>query len=222
MKRRDMMTSLIAGVVLPGGLLAQTDGQDSEAFMRQQMVLNGYSDSSRVIEMQLGFDTAPVTLALYASFTCPHCANFHNGPLAQLRRDYVATGKVRIVYRDVFVDRPGLWASMLARCTGPDRFFDAADLLYHNQSVWSGAEIPETLGYFSEIGVRAGMTDADLEACYENTGLAENLVAWSDKNRRVDNVTSTPTLIIDGVKHPNMGYADLVDVVEGALAKKGQ
>lgn len=221
MHRRNMMLSLASAFATPGVLAAQAiDETALDDVAREQLVLNGFSTSTEIIEMVLGFDEAPVTLELYASFTCPHCANFHNDVLAQLRRDYVATGRVRVIYRDVFLDRPGLWASMMARCAGPDRFYDAADLLYHNQSVWSRGETPQILGFLAEIGSRVGMSDADLEACYTNAAMAENLVAWSDEHRREDNITSTPTLIIDGDMYPNMAYDDLKDAVDRALAKR--
>ncbi|WP_386629588.1 thioredoxin domain-containing protein [Sulfitobacter geojensis] len=55
-------------------------------------------------------------LSEYASFTCPHCAAFHSGPFKQLKADFIDTGKIKFIYREVYFDRPGLWASMIARC----------------------------------------------------------------------------------------------------------
>ena len=69
-----------------------------------------------ITEMALGPEDASVTVMEYASFTCPHCANFHKGPFKQLKADYIDTGKVRFVYRDVYFDRFGLWASMVETC----------------------------------------------------------------------------------------------------------
>ena len=48
---------------------------------------------------------------------------FHDGPFKELKANYIDTGKVRFVYREVYFDRFGLWASMVARCGGPERYF---------------------------------------------------------------------------------------------------
>ena len=64
----------------------------------------------------LGDPKAPITLIEYASFTCPHCANFHAKNFAKLKSEYIDTGKVNFTYREVYFDRYGLWAAMIARC----------------------------------------------------------------------------------------------------------
>ena len=86
-------------------------------------------DTSTIMEMTQGNPDAPVTVIEYASFTCPHCASFHKEQFKQLKADYIDTGKIHFIYRDVFFDRFGLWASMIARCGGQDRFFGIADMI---------------------------------------------------------------------------------------------
>ena len=81
-----------------------------------------------VTEMVLGEADAPVEIIEYASYTCPHCANFHQSTFKQLKKDYIDTGKVRFVFREVYFDKYGMWASLLARCSGPERFFGVTDL----------------------------------------------------------------------------------------------
>ena len=95
-------------------------------------------DTSTIQEMTLGDPDAPVTMIEYASFTCPHCADFHANQFKKLKKDYIATGKVHFIYRDVYFDRFGLWASMVARCGGEDRFFGITDMIYAQQKEWIG------------------------------------------------------------------------------------
>ena len=83
-------------------------------------------ETRELVEMSLGADDAPVTLIEYASLTCPHCANFHKTVLPQLKSDYIDTGKVRLIYREVYFDRPSLWAAMIARCAGRGPVFRRA------------------------------------------------------------------------------------------------
>ena len=67
--------------------------------------------SSIIIEdMVLGDPNAPVTIIEYASFTCPHCKNFHEGTFKKLKKNYIDEGKVKFILRDVYFDRYGqLW-----------------------------------------------------------------------------------------------------------------
>lgn len=175
-------------------------------------------DTSGIVEMTLGADDAPVTVIEYASFTCPHCATFHNGPLQQMKAEFVDAGKVRFVYRDVYFDRFGLWASMVARCD-TSKFFGVTDLLYQQQSEWIAggndpAQIAENL---RRIGRVAGLDNDQLEACLADNDNAQALVAWYQTNAEADDVNSTPTLIIDGKKYGNMSYADLKAILDEKL-----
>jgi len=48
----------------------------------------------------IGNPDAPVTILEFSSLSCPHCASFHKGALADIKKDYVDTGKVQFVFRD--------------------------------------------------------------------------------------------------------------------------
>ncbi|MDO6798666.1 DsbA family protein [Shimia thalassica] len=178
------------------------------------------ADTSGVIEMVMGSDDAPVTIIEYASFTCPHCATFHEGVLKPLKADYVETGKVKFIFRDVYFDRFGLWASMVARCAGPEKFFGMADLLMKGQSEWTRAGDPVAIaGELRKVGRLAGIEDEKLQACMQDEDKAKSLVAWYEKNVANDDISGTPTLIIDGEKHSNMSYADLKKLIDDKLAQ---
>ena len=92
-----------------------------------------------IVEMTLGSEEAEVDIVEYASYTCPHCATFHTEIYPRLKKDYIETGKVRFIYREVYFDKYGLWASMIARCAGPEKFFGLTDLIYKSQEKWTRA-----------------------------------------------------------------------------------
>ncbi len=71
------------------------------------------------MEMAIGDKDAPVTMVEYSSLGCPHCAAFHKNTLPRIKKEYIDTGKVRLVYRDFPLGTPALAASMIARCAGP-------------------------------------------------------------------------------------------------------
>ena len=177
-------------------------------------------DTSSIIEMSMGNSDSNVTVIEYASFTCPHCASFHKGPFKQLKADYVDNDKIHFIYRDVYFDRFGLWASMVARCDGEARFFGISDMLYSQQKDWiGGGEPAEISANLRKIGKVAGMGEDQIEACLTDNDKAKTLVAWFQQNAEADQVQSTPTLIINGEKYSNMNYGDLKAIINEKLAE---
>lgn len=169
-------------------------------------------------EMTLGNAEAPVTVIEYASYTCPHCASFHAGNYKQLKADYIDTDKINFVYREVYFDRPGLWASMVARCGGADKFFGISDLIYKDQQGWARAggpaEIADALG---KLGRLAGLDGDTLDACMADADKAENLTKWQEANMAAHGIESTPSFVINGTTYRNMSYEDMKGLIETAL-----
>ena len=173
-----------------------------------------------VPDMIMGNQDAKVTLMEYASFTCPHCARFHTEVFKPLKADYIDTGKIKFVYREVYFDRYGLWAAMVARCGGEMRYFGISDILLSTQSEWAGTDDPAVVvENLKKIGRTAGMDDAAIGACLENTDMAQAMVTAYQTNSAADQVEGTPTLIINGVKHANMSYDELKAILDAELAK---
>jgi len=177
------------------------------------------AQEAEVTEMALGPEDARVTVTEYASFTCPHCATFHQGPFKELKADYIDSGKVRYVYRDVYFDRFGLWASMVARCGGEEKFFGIADMLYERQREWTQGEPAAVADNLRRIGKLAGIDGDRVEACLNDRDKAQALVAWYQQNAEADDVNSTPSLVINGEKHSNMPYDDLKAIIDEKLAE---
>ncbi len=178
----------------------------------------GEVDTSSIVEMVLGADDAPLTITEYASYTCPHCATFHNDQFKKIKAEYIDTGKVKFVYREVYFDRYGLWASMIARCGGQDRFFGITDLIFKGQSEWVRAGEPAAIvDELRKIGRLAGLDGDTLEACLQDGDKAKTLVAWFEKNAAEDGVRSTPSFVIDGKMHTNMPYDEFKTLIDGKL-----
>ncbi|WP_339851418.1 DsbA family protein [Roseovarius nubinhibens] len=178
------------------------------------------ADENGIVEMVLGNEDAKVTVMEYASFTCPHCASFHENQFKQLKVDYIDTGKIRFVYRDVYFDRYGLWAAMVARCEGPSKFFGISNLLYEQQREWMDPQDPvKTSENLRRLGRIAGLDGDKLTACLEDEDKARALVSWWQENSEADDISSTPTLLINGESHGNMNYDDLKELIEAELAE---
>lgn len=178
------------------------------------------AQESEIPDMIQGDADAKVEIIEYASYTCPHCASFHAGPYKDLKKDYIETGKVKFIYREVYFDRFGLWASMIARCAGPDRFFGMTDLLYKEQSLWSRAGDPAAIvAELRKIGLKGGLDNDALDACLEDADNAQALVAWYQENAERDNIRSTPSFLINGEPYSNMNYPDFSAIIDERLAE---
>lgn len=176
--------------------------------------------AATVKDFSLGSPDAKVKLVEYASFTCPHCANFHATVYPQLKAEYIDTGKVHFTLREVYFDRYGLWAALVARCGGDMKYFGIHDMLFDKQTEWAASEDPmQVVENLKTIGRAAGLEDAAMDACLNDTANAEALIKQFQTNFEADGVEGTPTLFINGTKHGNMAYEDLKAIIEAELAK---
>ncbi len=179
---------------------------------------NADLDTASIPDMMIGNQDAKVTVIEYASYTCPHCASFHAGTYKELKRDYIDTGKINFVFREVYFDRYGLWASMIARCAGPDKFFGMTDLMFKNQSLWTRAGEPAAIiDELRKIGRLAGMDGDTLEACLNDDEKAKTLVAWYQEKAGADNIDSTPSFVINDKKYSNMSFVEMSGILDAAI-----
>lgn len=171
-------------------------------------------------EMSIGSKDAPVVLHEYSSLTCPHCAAFHADTLPLIKKEYVDTGKVRIVYHDFPLDNTALSAMMIVRCSGPERNVDFFNMLYETQTDWSRSSNP--LGALVALARFYGMDGTDVQSCLGNQGIIDAIMAARASATDIYNIQSTPTFILDGEKIEGAQSFDAFkDHLDKALAAKG-
>ena len=176
-------------------------------------------DTSSVIEMQIGNPDAAVTVIEYASYTCPHCRTFHEGNFKKLKSEYIDTGKINFIYREVYFDRFGVWASAIARCAGPEKFFGLTDLIYAGQSEWAragGGDPAAIVGELRKIGRLAGLESEAIEACLQDGQKLRTLVAWYQENAQEHGIQSTPSFVINGTTYNNMNWDEMKGLIDEA------
>lgn len=170
-------------------------------------------------DMSLGDPSAPVTVIEYASMTCPHCASFHQDNFLLLKSEFIETGKVYFIFREFPLDNLALAASVLARCSGPERFFPFIDILFEQQSSWTRSENP--IQSLSLIGQRGGLGNDAFMACLDNVDLVNAIANSRLEAENQYNVSSTPTFIVNGVTvSGNLPWEEFSNLLE--LAAKGQ
>lgn len=170
------------------------------------------------LDMVKGNSDAKVTIVEYASFTCPYCATFHKEIFPQLKEQYIDTGKVKFIYREVYFDAPGLWGGLLARCVSPEKYFGIVDLLYKKQSKWaSGSTEKEILNELFSIGRQVGMEDEQINKCMQNKEKSLKMIDAYLENSKIDKITSTPSLVINGKLLKPNNFGDLAVEIDKIL-----
>ena len=144
----------------------------------------------------LGDPNAPITMIEYSSLTCSHCQQFHKEILPKIKKNYIDTGKVKLIYRDFPFDKLGLLATVLARCAPPERYYGFLNVLFEKQADWSHSQDP--FGELSRIGKIGGLNPSDYEACLKNQALIDGLIEKRLDGQKNFDVNATPSFIIDG------------------------
>lgn len=170
-------------------------------------------------EMSLGSPTAPVTMVEYASLTCPHCREFDVDRLPELKKKYIDTGLLRFIFRDYPLDGYALRAAMIARCSGPDHYFDYINAYFEQQSSWVQGDPLEGL---KRVARFSGMTSDEIDKCLSDKDLSQAIVAGMQDAQKDLGVNSTPTFLFEGSTfsgtRPLEQYESLIDT---ALQKAG-
>ena len=225
MSKTYLLVAAVALAVLGGGIFWTTQrGADlppslSTAALAQEATATTSSEAALVPDMVLGLADAPVEVIEYASFTCPHCAHFHDTVFGQLKTNFIDTGKVRFVYREVYFDKYGLWAGMVARCGGAEKYFGISDMIYDTQHDWlAPGEDAGISTNLRKIGLKAGLAGEAMDACMKDNDMAKAMVANFQTNAKNDDITGTPSFIIDGQKYSNMSYEEFAKILDEKLA----
>lgn len=170
------------------------------------------SSAAEPAEQALGDPNAPVTIIEYSSLTCPHCAQFHTDVLPELKERYIATGKVRMIYRDFPLDERALNAATLAHCAGPDRYFGFLDVLFQTQSTWAKAD---DLSALKQLGRLGGLSEDQMAACLADEELSDGILKTRLDGQNEHDISSTPTFIIEGESYAGSrsvdDFSDLID-----------
>lgn len=210
--------TLAAVVLALAGLVWFNAQSANTALVTPALAQDSTADVELVPDHVLGDANAPVTVIEYASYTCPHCAHFHEDQFKQLKAKYIDTGKVKFIHREVYFDRYGLWGGLLASCGGDIRYFGIAGQLYDTQKTWIGSGDPaEIIANLTTLGKSAGLSEDEITACLNDKDMATRLVATYQKHAGDDGVNATPTLFVNGVKYSNMSFDKLASIIDAQL-----
>jgi protein-disulfide isomerase len=188
MSRRLFASTALLAAFAPSVLAQEADAKPVDKVALAKEPAHG--------EMALGKPDAKVTIIEYASSSCPHCAAFANEELPKFMKDYIDTGKVRLVFREFPHNDAGLGGFMIARCAPKEKYFPLVEVLFKTQQKW----VPNPLAGLKEIALQAGFTEETFMACLNNKDVAKSIL---DERARGDSfgITGIPTFFINGERY---------------------
>ena len=160
---------------------------------------------------------APVTIYEITDFGCPWCREFYRLTLPALEREYIDTGKAKLIFVNMPIpllhpNSPA--AHEFAMCAAKqDGFWPVHDLLYQHQAVWTPLEEPRA--YFTILADSAGLDLDSLNTCFDSGSARWIVQQETESVTQQANITSTPSFIMETVLlegyQPIEGWRPILD-----------
>jgi protein-disulfide isomerase len=186
---RFLLTLLIA-IAAPATALAQT------------------VEPVRPGDRTLGVATAPVTLTVYLSTTCSHCATWHMQDFPAFKSRFVDTGKVRVAFRDLPTppEEVAIAGAVMARCAPEEKYDAVLDALFREQTQLRAVPGPPpqqtVVNWLAAGGLAGGLTRDQMNACFSSEASFTEIEARAEQSF-ADGVNSTPSFYINGQPLPD-------------------
>ena len=160
--------------------------------------------TERADDHVLGAKTAPITMIVYASVMCPHCAHWFNSVWPDVKKSYVNTGKLRVVFREMPTPPANIAAIgfQIASCAPKDQYFDMIEYQFQEQeNIITELKAGRGKEKYLNIAKKSGLeTEDDMNKCISNQAGIEH-INTSVKLAGAAGINSVPNFIINGEKY---------------------
>ncbi len=147
----------------------------------------------------LGSPSAPITIYEMSDFQCPFCRRHALETHPQLVREYVETGKVRVVFINFPITEihpNAVPAAQFGLCAARvNRFWDAHRLLFRHQSAWRA--LPDPAPFLITLADSLGISREETVRCLEDPAVTAAIRQEGEGSMRAG-ARSTPTFYIEG------------------------
>ena len=169
---------------------------------------------TKIKALQEGNVDAKISLVIYESLTCGHCADFHKEIYPKLKKDFIDNGLVKIEFRSFPLDLAALNASKLAHCKN-DGKTDLLHFLYENQKKWVRGKTIEDINKHLKNLILKNENGLDIESCLTDKNIEDHVLNDRISAVKKFNIEATPTLIINDKKFDNPhNYKKLKKTIE--------
>jgi len=153
--------------------------------------------------LSIGNSDAKVTVKVFSSLTCPHCADFHISIYENLKKDFIDKGLVKFEHHAFPLDLAALNAEIIVRChVNNDEKFKLLKKIYEKQKDWAiGSDINKINDAIKKIGAELNLEDKKMSKCLNDDKAQDDIL-----NQRIDaqkkyKIESTPTIVINEKKY---------------------
>ncbi len=170
--------------------------------------------------LSIGSPEAKVTVKVFSSLTCPHCANFHDAIFNNLKKDYIDKGLVKFEHHAFPLDLAALNAEIVVRCqSNNDKKFKLLEEIYNKQKIWAvGSDINKINELIKEIGVGFGLTNEKMSNCLKDDKVQDEILNQRIEAQKKYKIESTPTIIVNGKKYSSkVDYKTFKKVIDKNL-----
>jgi len=170
-------------------------------FFLTSFVCNAEELIKKEDQIVLGEYNAPIKIKVFSSFTCPHCADFHNQVVPKIKKKYIETGKVQIIFIDFPLDKVAFNASKLLHCLAKKEQITFLDNIYENQNQWaSGSNLDEINNNLKKIVNDLGINTEKFDQCLNDENISDKILSGRIEGHKKYSINSTPTIIINEKK----------------------
>ena len=153
--------------------------------------------------LSIGSPKAKVTIKIFSSLTCPHCASFHKNIYEKLKKEYIDKGLVRFEHHAFPLDLAALNAEIIVRCqNNNDKRFELLTEIYNKQTAWAvGSDINKINKLIKKIGLNFDLSNKKMETCLKNDQVQDEILDQRIEAQKQYKIESTPTIIINEKKY---------------------
>jgi len=157
-----------------------------------------------------GDPDAPVTVVEFSDFQCPFCSRFFDQTLPLIQENYIDTGKIKFVYKDLPLDslHPNARsAHIAAECADEQgKFWEYHDVLFENQGQWNKLSSSDLSSQLNQYATTMGLNSASFDSCLSSQSMADEVNADVLQASQYG-ATGTPTFFIGNEEN---GFIKLV------------
>ena len=153
--------------------------------------------------LSIGDPKAKVTIKVFSSLTCPHCADFHKNIYEKLKEEYIDKGLVKFEHHAFPLDLAALNAEIIVRCQNSiEKKFDLLTDIYNKQTTWAvGSDINKINQLIKKVGINFGLTNEKMDKCLKNEQAQDEILEQRIEAQKKYKIESTPTIIINEKKY---------------------
>ena len=166
-------------------------------------ILLTFSVNAETKVLEIGNPDAKITVKVFSSLTCPHCASFHKNIFEDLKKEYIDKDLVKFEHHSFPLDLAALNAEIIIRCLQDiNKKFQLLGEIYKKQNQWAvGSDINIINESIKKIGLDSGLSNKKMDNCLKDEGSQDEILNERIEAQKKYKIQSTPTIYINKKKY---------------------